>query len=192
MIKKDPMRRFDVETTNIDGMLKLKASPFKDDRGSFQRLFCSKLFVELGWPNGPLQTNLSHSKAEGTIRGMHFQAPPYAEMKLLFCVTGGIFDAVVDLRANSPTFLSTQYVELNSEDNTLLLIPSYCAHGFQTLQRDTKVIYFHSAEHNPTAERVLSAFDPTFSIPWPIDVTVISEKDRQAELLPKIYRGLPS
>lgn len=124
-----------------------------------------------------VQCNLSFNHRAGTLRGMHYQAPPATETKLVRCVRGAIFDVIVDLRPNSPTFLQHVGVELTAENRRALYVPELFAHGYQTLTDDTEVLYMVGEFYTPGAERGLRYDDPALGIAWPLPVSAISEKD---------------
>lgn len=150
----------------------------EDQRGYFKRVFCRKEFLNIGLDFSLVQANESFSKTAGTIRGLHFQRPPFEEDKLVRCLNGKIFDVVFDIRKNSPTFGKYFSVELSEENQRMLLIPKGCAHGFQTLIQDCLVSYAVSAAYAPSVEGGIRWNDPFHRIPWPIQPpSLISEKD---------------
>jgi dTDP-4-dehydrorhamnose 3,5-epimerase len=154
-----------------------------DDRGFFARAFCESEFASRG-VNAPIrQANLSFSRSVGTLRGLHFQYPPAAEGKLVRCVGGAIFDVIVDLRPESPTFLRHVSVELSSDNRTALFVPPRFAHGYVTLTDDAELLYLHSELHSPVDEGGLVHDDADLRIVWPRPVAVISERDRSWPLL---------
>jgi len=157
----------------------------EDDRGFFARTFCSQAFEEKGLMSRILQMNISYSKKTGTLRGMHYQIPPYAEAKLIRCLYGSIYDAMIDLRPDSPTFKQWLGIKLCSSNRQMVYVPEGCAHGFQTLADHTEVLYQVSAPFTPEAERGLRWDDPSFDIKWPLSVTVISGKDKSHPLFMK-------
>jgi len=163
--------------TSISSVKLIKRSKFEDKRGRFSRLFCSDDLEELFNGNVIAQINFSETYRTGTLRGMHFQRPPYSEIKLVTCVLGSIFDVVVDIRPNSTTYLSW-FGNILSEDNGMaMLVPEGFAHGFQSLSGNTEVIYCHSKKFNPIAESGLNPLDPKIGIAWPLPITVISDRD---------------
>jgi len=149
----------------------------EDDRGYFARTMCRTEFAEHGLATDFVQTNHSYNRRRGTLRGMHFQRSPHAEAKLVRCVRGAIYDVIVDLRPQSPTYLQWQGFELTPENGHLLYVPEGFAHGFQTLVDDTDVTYQVSHSYTPTAEGGVRYNDPAFGIVWPEEVTVVSPKD---------------
>lgn len=149
-----------------------------DDRGFFARTFCADEFAAAGLPTQFVQQNMSFSAVKGTLRGMHWQRAPHGEDKLIRCMSGAIFDVLVDLRPASPTFLKWQGFELNAENKHQVLIPKGFAHGFQTLTSDVEVSYLVSHPYTPEAEAGLRWDDPKIGIDWPLAPTELSEKDR--------------
>lgn len=149
-----------------------------DDRGFFARTFCAETFRAHGLPDSFVQANMSWSARAGTLRGLHYQKAPYAEDKLIRCVRGAVFDVLVDLRADSPTFLQWEGIELTAENRRQVLIPKGFAHGFQSLVDDTEVAYQVSAAYAPEAEAGLRWDDPVLRITWPLTPSELSDKDR--------------
>jgi dTDP-4-dehydrorhamnose 3,5-epimerase len=162
----------------------------QDDRGSFARLFCSEELADAGWPGPVAQINLSVTREQGTVRGMHFQLPPCLEAKLVTCLRGEVWDVVVDLRAGSPTFLDWHGVHLCAEKANALLIPAGLAHGFQAMTDDVELIYCHSAAYAPQTEGRLNPLDPRLGIKWPRNIARMSEKDRLAEFIGDKFGGI--
>jgi len=150
----------------------------EDERGFFARAFCQKEFSELGLEPRFVQCNISYNKKKGTLKGMHYQAHPHEEAKLVRCSSGAIYDVVIDLRKDSSTFKEYFSIELAADSYTMLYVPKGFAHGFITLADDTEVFYQMSEFYEPTAARGLRWNDPAFGINWPIDVSSISEKDK--------------
>jgi dTDP-4-dehydrorhamnose 3,5-epimerase len=151
--------------------------PHRDDRGFFSRSFCVDEFAGHGLVSGVVQTNISYNYARGTVRGMHRQVPPYAEAKLVRCTRGTIVDVAVDVRPDSHTFLKHVMVQLSADNHRALFLPPYVAHGFQTLADNSEVIYQVSGPYAPEGEQGFRWDEPEFDIPWPLPVSVISEKD---------------
>ncbi len=149
----------------------------EDDRGFFARSFCKNEFKEQGISSDLAQANISFNKYKGTLRGLHYQGSPHEEAKLVRCTKGAIFDVMVDLREDSPTFCQWVGAELTAENHRMLLIPEGFGHGFQTLEDNTEVIYQVSEFYTPSAEKGALYNDPAFGIEWPLDVSVISDKD---------------
>ena len=149
----------------------------EDERGGFSRTFCAHEFAEHGLKNTVAQCNLSFNHKAGTLRGMHYQIPPAAETKLVRCTKGAIYDVIIDMRPDSPTYLQHFGVELTAENRRALYIPELFAHGYQALTDGAEVVYQVGEFYTPGYERGLRYDDPAFGIEWPLSVTVISEKD---------------
>ena len=182
--------KFPSADTPIHGLLSVSRVEHKDTRGSFSRLFDQDELFLLGWPFRTEQVNFSSTALEGTIRGMHAQHGSTPEYKLVTCVRGAVWDVCVDLRKKSPTFLRWQAVELSETNALSLLIPPGVAHGFQALSDGAELVYCHSAPYDPDSEIGVSPFDPLLAISWPLDVRLISDRDRKHPLLPPTFGGL--
>lgn len=169
--------------TKIEGAFIVDVERRRDDRGFFGRVFCRLEFEELGLEADVAQTNVGVSVRRGTIRGMHFQYPPAVEAKLVRCMQGAILDVIVDLRPESPTFLEHVAVELSGENQRALYIPGRFAHGYQTLEDGTAILYQASTFYAPGAEGGLRYDDPRLSIAWPLPVAAVSGKDSNFDLL---------
>jgi dTDP-4-dehydrorhamnose 3,5-epimerase len=165
--------------TELKGAFILDVKKLEDERGFFGRSFCQKEFEEHGMTPHVVQANVSYNKVKGTLRGMHYQVSPYEETKLVRCVRGAIYDVIIDLRKNSPTYTKWIGVELRESSYRMLFLPEGFAHGFITLEDDTEVTYQVSQFYTPGSERGIRWNDPAFNIKWPIEPVVISEKDRQ-------------
>jgi dTDP-4-dehydrorhamnose 3,5-epimerase len=163
--------------TEIAGVVVVELTPVEDVRGLFARLHCPEEFAGAGWPFAPAQTSLSRNPAAFTLRGLHWQAPPYGEGKLVRAVRGRMFDVAVDLRPGSPTHRRWTASELSAENGRALLIPEGVAHGFLTLEPDTDVLYQIDRAFTPGHERGARWNDPAFAIQWPAAPAVISERD---------------
>lgn len=162
----------------IFGAIVIDPNRREDERGYFSRAWCSQEFGDNGINFVPVQENLGFSIRKGTVRGMHFQTEPALEAKLVRCTRGRIFDVVVDLRPESPSYRKWYGVELSAENGRMLYVPERCAHGYQTLEDSTDVYYLTSQFYTPNAARGVRFDDPTFSIDWPLAATTISEQDR--------------
>jgi dTDP-4-dehydrorhamnose 3,5-epimerase len=149
-----------------------------DSRGFFARLWCRKEFQAQGLVSDFPQENISVNDKAGTLRGLHFQRAPHGEVKVIRCIRGALYDVMVDLRPNSPTYLSWHAVELNADDYRALYIPQGFAHGFQTISDRTEAQYMVSAYYAPQAESGLRYDDPALNIRWPLPVSVMSDKDK--------------
>jgi len=171
------MSRFEIITTPIEGLHAIKSSPVADERGFLERMFCLRE-LESVWGDKPVrQLNRTLTTKKGTVRGMHFQYPPYAEQKLVKCLHGEVLDVAVDLRKGSPTFLQHHAIILNEVNNTTFFIPEGFAHGFQALTAKCELFYVHSADYTAEAEGGLNATDPLLSIEWPLVITERSQRD---------------
>lgn len=169
--------------TALEGAFVVEPEPIRDHRGFFARVWCAEEFREHGLTPDVVQCNLSYNAVAGTLRGLHLQRPPAAEAKLVRCIRGGIVDVIVDVRPGSATHLQHVAVELTPEDRRALFVPRGFAHGFQTLEDDTEVLYQVSEFYAPGHEGGLRHDDPVLDIDWPLDVTEISDKDRGWPLL---------
>lgn len=176
--------------TPIAGISVVETKPFSDVRGSFARLFCADELATVIGGRSIVQANLSHTVVVGAIRGMHFQYPPDAEMKLVRCLRGRVFDVAVDLRADSPTFLRWYAEELTADNLLMLVIPEGCAHGFQALEADTELLYLHTAYYRPSAEGGCRYDDPRLGIRWPLPALDLSTRDCQHALLDANFAGI--
>ena len=163
--------------TPLKGSFVIDLEKREDARGFFARAWCQKEFEEHGIYRLPVQANMSFNKKAGTIRGMHYQAAPHQESKLIRCVNGSIYDVIIDLRKNSPTYKQWFGIELNAENRTMLFVPEDFAHGFVALKDNSEIMYQVSAVYNFESERIIRYNDPAFKIQWPIEVSVVSEKD---------------
>lgn len=163
--------------TSIAGVYIIERTQRHDARGMFERLYCQETMKHLGWQSGIAQMNHSYTKQVGTVRGMHYQIPPFAEYKLVSCIRGVVWDVVVDVRQDSATFLQHVAMHLSAENVLALLIPPGCAHGFQTLSDDVDLLYCHSAAYSQQHEAGLNASDPQLNILWPLPIQVQSERD---------------
>ena len=169
--------------TKIDGLYVIERNLIKDDRGFFSRFFCAEEYKELGFSKSIKQMNHSLTKYKGSIRGMHFQNSPYREKKIVSCIKGKVYDVAVDIRKESPTYLHWYGQVLSADKGSSLYIPDGFAHGFQTLTDNCQLLYIHSEFYKPDAEGVLNAFDSKIDIAWPLDVTEMSERDRNSALI---------
>ncbi|MEJ7930869.1 dTDP-4-dehydrorhamnose 3,5-epimerase [Ramlibacter sp. AN1015] len=164
--------------TPLEGAMLVVPERRQDARGWFARIYCEKEFAERGLPERMVQTNLSLTRNAGTMRGMHFQKAPHAEDKLVRCARGAIWDAIIDLRPQSPTYCQWFGAELSEDNGRMLLVPKGFAHGFVSLTDDAAVTYQVSAFYTPEAEGGLRWDDPAFGIEWPVPVRDASDKDR--------------
>ena len=176
-------QHFKFIATKIEGLYVIERNLIKDDRGFFSRFFCAEDYKELGFSQSIKQMNHSLTKHKGSIRGMHFQNPPYTEKKIVSCINGKVFDVAVDIRKDSPTYLHWHGEVLSADKGSSFYIPDGFAHGFQTLTDNCQLLYIHSEFYKPDAEGVLNAFDSKIDIAWPLDVTEMSDRDRNSTLI---------
>ena len=169
----------DFNETPLPGAYLIDLNRLGDDRGFFARVFCTREFSEAGLVTSFVQVNNSLSANRGTLRGMHYQLAPNAETKIVRCIRGALFDVIIDLRPDSPTYMQHFGVELSADNRLMLYVPKGFAHGFVTLQDDTEAFYFVDEFYAPDAERGIRWNDPTFQIDWPVAPREISEKDTQ-------------
>ena len=163
--------------TELSGAVVIELDKQEDERGFFARTYCAREFAAHDLTCNFVQCNLSFNNMRGTVRGMHYQKPPYAEIKLVRCTRGSIYDVIIDLRPQSPTFARHFAIELSAENRLSLYIPAGFAHGFQTLEDGTEVFYQMGNFYEPGSDSGLRYDDPHLSIRWPLPVTAISEKD---------------
>lgn len=176
--------------TCIEGLFLAETVPFRDERGGFSRLFCAQDLQAAAGGRSIVQVNQSVTRQAGALRGLHFQYPPHAEMKMVRCLKGRVFDVAVDLRRGSPTFLKFFAQELSAENALMMMIPEGFAHGFQVLEPESEMLYLHTAYYQKSAEGGLRHDDPALRIAWPLPVTDISARDQEHALLDKDFRGI--
>ena len=164
------------ELTIPDAYL-IEINKFTDNRGSFERVFCASEFKNQGLTTTFVQSNISFTKHRGTIRGLHIQKPPYSETKLIRCIEGAVCDFLLDLRINSPMFLKWISVKLLKEKNEMIYIPEGVAHGFQSIENNSGLLYFHSKEYKKDYEIAINFKDPLISILLPLEATEVSDRD---------------
>lgn len=165
--------------TKLKGAYVIELDRREDERGYFTRTFCRNEFEKEGLPGQVVQTNLSYNARRGTLRGMHYQAEPFAEAKLVQCVEGYLYDVIIDLRSDSETYCRWIGVELSAAKGLMLYVPEGFAHGFQTLEDHTAVYYHMFQFFAPHFARGVRWNDPAFGIKWPLENPIMSEKDRQ-------------
>ena len=163
--------------TELMGACIVELEKLEDERGYFARSWCQREFEAQGLDTRLVQCNISMNRKSGTLRGMHFQVPPFAEAKLVRCTRGALFDVIIDLRPDSPSFLKWIGVELTVDNGKMMYIPKGFAHGFLTLEDDTEIFYQMSEFYAPECARGVRWDDPLFGIRWPRNVTVISDRD---------------
>jgi dTDP-4-dehydrorhamnose 3,5-epimerase len=172
--------------TRLPGAFIIELEPREDERGFFARTFCAQEFSAHDLETSFVQCNLSLSRKKGTLRGLHFQRAPMGEVKLVRCIRGAIWDIIVDIRPDSPTFGRHEAVELSAENRRSLYVPRDFAHGFQTLTDDCEVFYQMGAPYVAEAAAGIFAEDPALEIKWPMPITEMSEKDRTLPALARI------
>lgn len=161
----------------------IEITPITDERGYFAREFCANELKEAGIYFEIKQVNHSFTKNKGVVRGLHFQFPPFCESKIVRCIKGSIFDVAVDLRKNSPSFLQYSSQILTDKNMKAFYIPKGFAHGFQTLEDDCELLYFHDEFYNRAHEGALNSFDSKINIKWPLEATFLSARDKTHELI---------
>ena len=175
----------------LKGAYIIELKVFSDERGWFGRTYCKEEFKSNGLEQEWVQMNHSFTSKKGTIRGMHFQFPPFQEIKMVRCIAGRVYDVIVDIRKDSPTFLQYVGVELSASNKKMIYIPSGFAHGFQTLTNDAELIYHHSAFYTPQAESGLLHNDSLLNINWPLSVSEISDRDlKQTKIIKETFKGI--
>jgi dTDP-4-dehydrorhamnose 3,5-epimerase len=182
--------RFQSIRTPIEGLILLKRQRLSDARGHLSRLFDAEGMAAFGWLGGIAQVNETVTLGKGTVRGFHFQRPPFAEAKLVTCLRGTVFDVAVDIRKGSPTYLWHYAAELSEENMHSLLIPEGFAHGFQALTDDVQLLYAHSAPYRAEVEGGLNPNDPTLNIPWPMPAVNLSARDQNHALIDARFEGI--
>jgi dTDP-4-dehydrorhamnose 3,5-epimerase len=184
------MTRFTIIATPIAGLTLLQRYPRSDERGYLDRLFCHEDLASIINGRAIIQINRTYTAKAGTLRGMHFQFPPYAEMKLVSCLRGEVYDVALDLRRGSPTFLNWHAEYLSAANSRTLCIPEGFAHGFQTLAADCELLYLHTAAYQPQGEAGVNALDPRLDIRWPLPVMDRSVRDQAHPFLDPEFSGI--
>ena len=167
-----------ITETQLKGAFVIELETFEDVRGFFARAWSDREFEAFGLDARFVESNISFNEKKGTLRGMHYQLPPYDQTKLVRCTRGSIYDVIIDLRPGSPTFKQWFAQELSAQNHLMLYVPGEFAHGYQTLEDKTEVLYQTSAYYAPEHGRGVRWNDPAFNIPWPIDNLVMIERDR--------------
>lgn len=184
------MNSFEVFPTSLSDLYLLSSRQIQDARGNFSRIFCAEELSNCGWSSSIEQINFSVTFEKGSVRGMHFQLPPHAEMKMIRCLDGIVWDVAVDLRPESKTFLAWHAEVLSSENRKAMFIPMGFAHGYQALSDRVELIYCHSAAYAPNFEGGINPLDPLLNIKWPLPVKNLSEKDRNYLYLDANFKGV--
>jgi dTDP-4-dehydrorhamnose 3,5-epimerase len=176
--------------TPINGVYLAESNPVSDSRGGFMRLYCEKELSQFIQERRIVQINQSRTTKVGAVRGMHFQYPPHAEMKIIRCLKGRVWDVAVDLRKGSPTFLQWHAEELSHQNARMMIIPEGCAHGFQVLEPESELLYLHTAFYTPSSEGGLPYNDPSLAITWHLPVTDLSARDQQHPSISSQFSGI--
>ncbi len=184
------MSRLATADLPLAGLKRVTRQRLGDARGFLSRLFCAEELVVAGWQKPIVQNNHTYTARRGTVRGMHYQKPPHAEMKLVSCIRGEVFDVAIDLRAGSPNFLQWHAETLSADNGHALLIPEGFAHGFQTLTDDCEMLYLHTAAYAPDAESGLRVDDTCLGITWPLPIGELSQRDRELPFLTPQFKGM--
>ena len=174
----------------ISGVGVVECEPIGDNRGWFARLYCQSELQELIGARQIVQINFSHTHQVGAVRGLHYQLQPQAEMKMVRCLRGKVWDVVVDLRDGSPTFLSWYGEELSKDNMKMMVVPEGCAHGFQVLDEDSELLYLHTAMYAPSLEGGVRPTDPMLGVDWPLAVKDLSDRDRSHPVLTADFAGV--
>lgn len=176
--------------TPIADLKIVETTPFTDRRGAFSRLYCERELTALIGSRRIVQINHSRTSRVGTVRGLHFQYPPHAEMKLVRCLKGGVWDVAVDIRRGSPTFLRWYAEELTPGNGRMMVMPEGFAHGFQVIEPDSELLYLHTSFYVPEAEGGLRYDDPLLGIGWPLPVSEVSTRDAGHSLITSGFQGI--
>jgi dTDP-4-dehydrorhamnose 3,5-epimerase len=184
------LNRFSVTDLPLEGLKRIDRERLSDGRGFLSRLFCAEELGAAGWPGPVAQINHTYTAARGTVRGMHFQSPPHAEVKLVSCVRGEVWDVALDIRTGSKTLLRWHAERLSADNGRALLIPRGFAHGFQALSDDVEMLYCHSAAYDAAAEGALNPQDPMLAISWPLQISSLSSRDSQHPMLNEKFAGI--
>jgi dTDP-4-dehydrorhamnose 3,5-epimerase len=179
-----------ISESSIAGIWVAEGSIYQDRRGAFSRLFCVEENKSIFNGRSIVQINHSITRATGAVRGLHFQYPPHAELKIVRCLRGRVFDVAVDLRKGSPTFLKWTAIELTPENRSALIIPEGCAHGFQVLEPNSELLYLHTAFYSPSAEGAVPFDDPRIGVDWPLQPTDLSARDLAHPYLNDSFKGI--
>ena len=182
--------RFELSATPLAGLLVIRRHPRGDARGYLERLFCADELAALTAGKALVQINHTLTVSPGVVRGLHFQRPPHAELKLVSCLRGEVYDVAVDLRAGSPTFLHWHAELLSADNHKSLAIPEGFAHGFQTLTDNCEMLYFHTAAYHPEAEDALNPCDAALAIHWPLAISDLSPRDAAHPMLRPDFKGV--
>jgi dTDP-4-dehydrorhamnose 3,5-epimerase len=185
------MSRFDFIQTPLSDLMLVQRKATEDHRGFLSRFYCIEAFSEAGIKKPIVQINHTLTRKKGAVRGLHFQYPPHAEIKLVSCLKGKVLDVAVDIRRTSPTFLQWHGEILSAENYKSLLIPEGFAHGFQALTEDCELVYLHTSAYHSDSEGALNVTDPSLSIDWPLPVIDLSKRDQNHPFVTNInFKGI--
>lgn len=177
-------------STKLEGSYLVDLEPVQDNRGWFARYYCKDEFKKIGHDKEWVQMNHSFTNKKGSVRGMHYQLRPHREIKLVRCISGVVFDVIIDLRSGSPSFLNWFGTELSASNKKMLYIPEGFAHGFQCLTENCELLYHHTEIYTPGSEGGIRYNDPKINIEWPLDVSVISDRDANHIFLDNDFKGI--
>lgn len=180
----------DISSLSIAGAAIITIHKHVDEQGSFSQLLYTKDLERILSDDEIVQINYSKNNDIGTIRGLHFQLPPKSEKKFITCIQGRVFDVIVDVRRGSPTFLKWEGREISSDNNKLIVIPKGCAHGFQVMEENSELLYFHTEYYDPAYEGAISARDPRIAINWPLPIGKMSDRDRNHPFISEDFTGV--
>lgn len=185
------MDELELHPLSIEGAYAIHLPYIEDERGSFQRLYSNDQFSDICGKKAIANINSSRTIQKGTIRGLHFQHPPFTEVKIVKCLRGSVWDVVVDVRKNSPTFLQWESIKLSQNNHKMVFIPEGVAHGFQSLEDNCELLYLHTAVYSKESEDGLRFDDPVLNINWPLPIKVVSARDKSHELIiPEKFKGV--
>ncbi|MFL6090937.1 MAG: dTDP-4-dehydrorhamnose 3,5-epimerase family protein [Aeromicrobium sp.] len=184
------MARFAFRPTPLDGVTVVERAPIGDERGFLERIWCAEEWAPVFGSRSVAQINHTRTGSVGTVRGLHYQVPPFAETKYISCLNGAILDVAVDIRRGSPTFLQWHAEELTADNFRSLVVPEGFAHGFQALTDDCTVLYVNTAPHDASSERGINPLDPALAIEWQLPPANLSERDGERPLLAPDFVGL--
>ena len=182
--------KLNIQSTNFDDLYVIEPIVNQDDRGSFFRVFCENELKDI--LNGKTIKQINHSitSKKGTFRGLHFQYKPNCEVKIVKCIKGKVLDIVVDIRRDSKTFLQTYFIELSEENRKMIYIPEGFAHGFQTLEDNSELLYLHTNIYSPNSEGALNIKDSSLNIQLPLDIIEISKRDEEHDFISSNFKGI--
>jgi len=177
-------------TTPLPDAYLIEPSPVTDNRGWFSRIYCKEEYAAIAPAIDWVQFNNSFTNRSGSVRGMHYQLNPFGEIKLIRCISGSVYDVIIDVRQDSPTFLKWFGAILSSDSRIMMFVPQGFAHGFQTLTDNCELIYAHTSSYKPGYEGAIRYNDPAIGIVWPLGVTEISERDQTHPFLTNEFKGI--